>query len=523
MVGLIRILISLAGLIIGLGAIYNALGDKNRAMVANWIANWTHAGFDASIPVLNALQTTLGPITAAFVAAFEQYGGPIATDVRAPIAAVARDAFQTSTLGLTTSGESTPDNALQVASDAMADAFGFGISSAAVTAAFEAVFPEKLNVLNGVGPALAKMAGFDEVAAAVRDPLYENAFGKSLQYHFRGVFKPDLPSEFDAVLWHGRRLLTDDQLRIVFKYSGLKAEYEDPFVKSAFRSVQPRAIATAIQDVPFPRDTMRELLEFGGYRDKDINLMLDAFEGASTRNVRNQYLSATVTAAERGTLTPAEVDSNLTDLNFSDQAKHWVQLTIATRKLEQLAELYRKSISEDYKYGLITDAQYVPSLEAIGIAQADADAHYAVDSAVKLGREAAIAAREAAREAAAVTRAASRAALLNYQVGNFDAAALAAALAVAGVPIAIIPYAVDVAVLRKQASQRMVYGKLVAPADAVLLRERVAAIKEQVIKKVLDIPTARAQLEAFGIPPTNAQDLVAAWAAQALKTPLPVQ
>lgn len=523
MVAVLRLLLYLAEFAIAAFGVWSVLPDKTKAQLTNWVKTWILAALSGAATLLADAEPLLQPIVAAFVAGFNRLGGPIASEIRAPIAAVARTVLSTSAAGLTSSGESTPDNALQMASDAMADAFGFGVSSAGVAAAFEAAFPEKLNVLNGVAPMLAKMAGFDEVAAAVRDPLYENAFGRSLQYHFRSVFKPDLPSEQDAVLWHSRRLDKGWTLKEIFDYSGLKSKYEEAFITSAYRSVQPRAIATAIQDTPFPRTEMQQLLEFGGYRDQDIALMLDAFEGASTRNVRNQYLSAITTAAERGTLTPAEVDSALTDLNFSPQAKNWVALTIATRKLEQLAELYRKSISEAYHYSLITDAQYVPALEAIGIAAADANAHYAVDSEKKLGQQLAADARAAARLAAQVTRAEAKAAFENYAAHNIDDVALAAALAVAGLPAQVIPWAVDVAALRRQSSLRMVFGKLVTANDAVLLREQVAAIKEQVIKKLLDIPTARLQLENFGIPPTNAQDLVATWAAQALKTVLPVQ
>jgi len=151
-------------------------------------------------------------------------------------------------------------------------------------------------------------------------------------------------------------------------------------------------------------------------------------------------------------LTAAEVDSALTDLNFSNTAKHWVQRTIATRKLEQLAELYRKSVSEAYKYSLISDAEYVPALEAVGIAAADANAHFAVDSEAKLGKRAAAAARAAARLAAEITRAESKAALLNYATHNIDEVALAAALVVAGLPAQIIPWAVDVAALRRESA-----------------------------------------------------------------------
>lgn len=523
MPALLDLLLWIGGIGISAFLGWSVLPAKARAQLTNWVRNWLLAALAGSTSLLTDAEPYIQPIIIAFRDAISRYGTTFATELNTPFADLAKGEFLATEAVLRAAGVSTPDNAVDTAAEAVATAFGFGLTSAAEAAAFEAIFPEKLNVLNGVGPMLAKMAGFDEVVAAIRDPLYHNAFGKSAEYHYRSLFKPELPSEFDAVRWHSQRLLSDDQLRTLFNFSGLKPEYEEPFITSAYRAVQPRAIATAVQDSPFPRDEMKSLLEFGGYRKQDVPLMLDLFEQASTRNVRNQYLSAVTTAAEKGTLTAAEVDSALTDLNFSDQAKHWVRLTIATRKLEQLAELYRKSISEDYKYNLITEAQYVPSLEAIGIAEADANAHFAVDSAVKHGRELALAAREAAREAAAVTRAQVKAAIANYQAHNIDAIALTAALAAAGLPLGIIPWAVDVAALRRQSSLRMVFGKLVTANDAVLLREQVAAIKEQVIKKLLDIAPARAALESFGIPPTNAQDLVAAWAAQALKTVLPIQ
>ena len=131
-------------------------------------------------------------------------------DVRAAVAPLAATLVQTSSDNLIAGGASTPDNAIKQAADAFAAAFGFGISSAVVTAAFEAVFPEKLNTLNGAGPMLAQMAGFKEVAQQVLEPLYANAFGRSLEYKYRSIFKPELPDESDAVTWHARRLLTDD-------------------------------------------------------------------------------------------------------------------------------------------------------------------------------------------------------------------------------------------------------------------------------------------------------------------------
>lgn len=489
----------------------------------NILVNFFSSAVGVAGKIVVAVESQLQPLGQLFAASFEAGGPAIAKDLAGPLGDLAKNEFTGVEANLSAIGESTADNAVDTAANAIKSAFGFGMSSAAVAALFEATFPEKLNVLNGVGPMLAKMAGFDEVVEQIRDPLYENAFGKSAQYHYRSIFKPDLPNEDDAVTWHSRGRLSDDQLRVIFKYSGLKAEYETPYIESAYRAISAFIAVRLLESGQLTHDEAYDVLQFNGYRPIDIERLITYSHWAALQPYRAQYLSAVITAAERGTLTTAEVESALTDIQAPQGAAHFVNLTIATRKLEQLAELYRKSISEAYKYSLISDADYVPSLEAIGIAAADANAHYAVDSEAKLGKEAAAAARAAARLAAETTRAASKAALLNYAEHNIDEIALAAALAVAGLPAQVIPFAVDVATLRRQASQRNVFGKLVNPRDAILLHEQVAALKEQVIKKLLDTTTARAQLQALGLPNVNIEDLLAAWAAQALKTILPVQ
>lgn len=490
---------------------------KLKAAVQAWWTSLILNALDVAIPVLSAAGGALNPVVTAFVSAFQANGAELRATVEAPVAALAGAAFNTSSSNLAAAGESTADNAIAQASAAFAAAFGFGISSAAVTAAFEAAFPEKLNVLNGAGPMLAKMAGFDEVAAEVLGPLYRNAFGRSLEYHYRSIFKPELPDEADAVTWHSRRLISDAQLRTIFGFSGLKSEYEEPFVKSAYRALQPRMFATLLVDQPFPTDQVQSALEFAGLRPEDVAFLLPALELASTKNVRQQYLAAAVRSTELGTMTPADLDGVLTSLNFSDDAKSWVQLTVATRKLEQLAELYRKSISEAYKFGQITDDQYVPALEAIGIGAADAQAHYAIDSIALRGRESAAFARAEAKLEASRTRAASSAALASYRAGTIDDVALLAALIAAGVDPAIAAFQVTVAVERKQGPLVFVYGLEISRRDALVLKENVAAVEAQYKKQLIDDAQAAAALSQLGIPERNATPLLATWAALKVK------
>jgi hypothetical protein len=490
---------------------------KLKAAVQAWWTSLILNALDVANPILNAGVAALQPLVQNFVSTMSANGNALTDTIKPAVSALAAGAFNTSAANLTGAGVSTPDNAAAQAASAFAEAFGFGISSAAVTAAFEALFPEKLNSLNGVGPMLAQMAGFEEVAKAVLEPLYANAFGKSLDYKYRSLFKPDFPDEADAVSWHARRLDKEWKLEDVFAVSGLKPQFENAYIQGAYRPVQPRVLMNAYTDAPFPHDEIKDLLEFNGYRDADVTLMLDAFEKNSTKNVRQQFLTAAVRSTELGTQTPQQLDSDMTLLGFSDDAKSWVQLTVATRKLEQLAELFRKSISEAYKYGQITDADYVPALEGIGISAADAEGHYAIDSIAKRGRDSAAFLRAEEKLAAARTRAATSAAVAAYRTGALDEAALSAALIAAGVDPAIAAFIVTVQTERRQGPQVFVYGRLIGHQGAVVLKEKVAAVEAQYKKQLITDAQAAAALVDLEIPDPNAKALLAPWAALKVK------
>lgn len=505
-----------------LGVLDLLFDPKGKERVGHLISNIVGGALSVAIPLLGGLEKDLQSVVKAFVAGFQGFGPQIRSEIEGPVTAFVQGEFNTAEANLLTLGESTPDNAINAGAVAMAAAFGFGIASHGVTAAFESVFPEKLNTFQGAGPMLSEMAGFKEIAAALRDPLYHNAFGKAAEYHYRSIFRPELPDEFDAVLWHSRRLLTDDQLRRVFHYSGLKTEYETPYIRSAYRAVQPRAIASMIQDVVFPYDQMKDLLEFAGLRDVDVHLLLDLLEQNSTKNLRGKYVDALLHAAERGTMTLADLDSHMNSLNFSALAQNYVHLTVSIRKLDQLLEIYRKQVTILYETGQLADADYVPTLEAAGIAAADAEAHYGVDSSKLRGKVLLQQERAAAGEARRLQAVAAKDAEEQFMTGHIDALALGIALAAAGVPPLMVPHLVEIFVARKGGNQVYVFGKPIDRKDEALLREQVAAVEEQTLKKLITPPQALQALATLGIPQPNAEALVSRWAAQADKVILPV-
>ena len=112
----------------------------------------------------------------------------------------------------------------------------------------------------------------------------------------------------------------------------------------AFRPVPPFLLARAAEAGAIPIATLTSLLQFAGFRDGDISTLETAYAALALAPYQAQYLSAAVRSTELGTMTPAELTEVLNDISLNQDQQALVQLTVATRKLEQRAELYRKSI-----------------------------------------------------------------------------------------------------------------------------------------------------------------------------------
>ena len=484
---------------------------KGRARIGNLVYNRVAGALNEAGNILTDVTPLLAGVVNAFATAVKKNGHAIGDGLAAPAAALADTAFKTMVEKLTGAVSYLPEDAPIMVTDAIGAAFGLGASSAAVTAAFEAAFPERLNTIQIAGPILASMAGFEELAANIRDPLYKNAFGKNLEYLYRSTFKPEFASEDDAVKWHSRRLLSDTDLREVFKYSGLKAKYEDAYVASAYRPVPPFLLARAAEAGAIPDAQLTETLEFAGFRKVDIARLKTAYAALALQPYERTYLSTAERAVELGYETPLYLQNVMNSLNLNAEMQNLVQLTVAERKLDNLTVLYKKSISEAYKYGQVSDANYVSSLEAIGIDSADAEALYLVDSIVKQGKAATAAQRSAARLAAQQTRAAMQAAIAEFRTGALDAPGLEAALIAAGVDPQIAAYAVTVQEARKTGTKAFVYGVELSRGAALQLREKVAALAKQSTAQLITYDEALAQLAALGVPDANALALTASW------------
>lgn len=412
-------------------------------------------------------------------------------------------------------GNIRPGEAKDEFRKAMNDAFGFGVGAHFVAVVAELFMPLKALGIPTIAALLAEFSGFKELVGAYHGPLVQHAIRIPSSAEHAAKFRSTPPPGQVAAQWRARRLIADTAADDPIAWSGLMPDFQDAEKAAAYSAVQPRALATLYQDVPFPTAQVQSMLEFHGIRPQDVSVLLDGMQQASIKNVRNSYLASIVQAWERGDITDTEAFDDLQDLNFSQEAIHMVELTVANRKLVQLSELYRRSIDIAYQAGLITDAEYIPQLEAIGIAEADANAHYAIASFTKQRKILAQEEREAAAAARTLIRSSSNAAIADFQAGSINATELAALLASAGMAPLLIPSVVAYQVARQNGRLRLTFGKLLKPADAAILRSQVVDVLERVTKKIVAPQQALVVLEGLGLNQATAAPLVGKAAAAA--------
>lgn len=475
--------------------------------------NFVGAALGQASKLIDELTPTLATIADSFITAWNRDGTTLKDKLVPQFEELARTAFTNLVDGLEAHTNIGPEQWKDVAAQAMADAFGFGLASFGATAAFEAVFPEKLNTLNGVGPMLATLSGFHEVSAATLRPILEAGIARPAMHDANSKFRTVVPSQHDTNQLYGRRLIDELTWARLTSLNGIDLAYEHPVEELSFRPISPRALATAIQDTPFPRDTMLEILRDNAISEGHAHFLADVLEYNSTKNLRNEYANAAIHAYGKGVMSEAELDSILDGLTWSDVAKKFVKDRVALERRVTLATKVEQATLPQIAQGQITPEQGRAQLEAAGLEQ------WYVDLEVSLATTKAtlLAAR---KEASAEHRAELEhrrelvvAAVENFRSGVLDLTGFGAALVAAGLD------AVGVAALvaREEAIQkgrlRLVFGQLLTPEAAATRERQVVAIGQQVKDKLITFDQARNQLVALQVHQPDLDALLARWAA----------
>lgn len=406
-----------------------------------------------------------------------------------------------------------PGDELGAAGVLLGQAFGFGTAAHFAAVVGETLFFTKQLGLAPIAALLAEVAGFSEIIRNVIGPEMEMAVGRRHRQWAAGKFKPDYPSEMDATIWHSRRLLSDDDLREVFKYSPLQQRYEDPFLKSAFRAVQPFILAAGFQDADYDESQLRALFEFNGYRDQDINLILNSVHVRSLANIRNSYVAEAATAYGAGVVSDQEFQDILTEAGWGKAAISMATKRALLVRRVNLAKQVESQVRQLVRQGLLAPEQGKAQLEAAGIQewQANLTITLATTEADLLAAR-----KELSAEAKALTqekRNLTRAAVEQYRAGNLDDAAFSAALLAIGDDPTLIAAYLSLEKATKGSKQRLVFGRMLSPAAAELLREQVSALERQYMSRLIDDAEALNQLTGLQIPSPEKEALIARWAA----------
>lgn len=442
--------------------------------------------------------------------------GPFGKTAAGDYTALLQDLFDAYNANLVAGKITDPTKVDALASTALTEASALGLGAMVVTSLFELFLPKALNSFNWLGPTLAQFSGYDKIVELWRDPLLQAAIGNLSEYNANSEFRTEAPSHRDAEQMFAKRLISQPQLTRLIGWSGLMTEFEAPMLATAYHGIQPRMLTNLLADQDFPLAVVTDALQFSGLRDKDIAFMIPALQWNSTKTVRGQYVSSIIRSAELGSISEAELTSDLQGINYSQQAINLVLLQVAQKRLDSLLTLYRREVDILYATNQTSDANYQVLLTTAGMDPTLADGYYGVASAKLHGKELAAAARAAAKLEAQEIRLALSTAKSLYISGSVDATAMAVAVAASGLDPNLVPLTVALYAAEYSAKRQDVYGVLLPRDKAILLREIVSALAVQVRAGLVTPDMALNALASNNVPKENAQALVSQWASTKL-------
>jgi hypothetical protein len=387
---------------------------------------------------------------------------------------------------------------------------GFGAHALATLP--ELVYFTKNLGLNQTAALVAEFAGFREVLINTHRPFLRTKLGRPAEYVYNRLYPTALPRVGDAATWHGRRIMDEAAAHGLYQSAGLGQTYW-PFIdRASFRPVQPRALATLLQDQPTDRAALTRILEDNAYAPADVTFLLDAFDYASTKNVRNSYVGELVTAYAHGVMADDELTQSLQNLGWSNTAINLVVQRAALQRRVTLAAKVEAQIIPLVRNGLITPSAGSQQLEAAGVQPWYADLEMTLATTQAEIHAAVLAEKEAEREARQTQRNLTRSAIAEFRAGRINAAGLTAALAALGLTPSLITSIVTVEEAAQVGRMRHVFGQLLSPDDARLLQERVAAIEAQYKAGLINEAAAAGQLQTLGLDSSEINGLIARWA-----------
>ena len=508
--GLVR---SLKQLVALLSRIVQGVAHKGVEVWERGFINMLSGEVRAIAWALEQLAPTISKIETDVKNVMLAQAGPIHAALDSTLGQFARDALTTATKSLEARRNITPDQWSEVAGVALADAAAFGLGSFAISAGFEAIFPEKLNTLNSLGPMLATLSGFEEVTRAALGPVLYAGIAQPARYDANSKFRSLMPSLMDARIMYARGKITPAQFQQLAAFAGLAGEWVPATEAVSFRPMSPFFVANAFVDQPLDPNVLTPMFVDMGLSPQNQQVAMAAIRNRSLQQVRTQYESEAIKAYEQGVLSDVELDEVFDALGWSTEARQLARSRALLTRRETLGKEVETQIKMLVSAGLMDGQTALQQLEAAGVQDWKAQLVVTLAETVALMRAQKAELKAEQQLAIKEQRNSARTLLLQFEQGNIDAAALAAGLTLLGLDPTLSTTMVTLAETQRNGRAQYLWGKLLQPAAAKLLRERVAAVGDQVKKELITWQQAYAALQGLGIDLADANAIIAQWAA----------
>jgi hypothetical protein len=427
----------------------------------------------------------------------------------------------------------TAAGAKQAAGALLAKALELGTGAHLLAMLPELAYFTKNLGLSQTAAMVAELAGFAEVIKASHGPFLSTALHRPSTYSFNREYQNALPEIGAAGEMWARRKTDDAGLLALMRSAGMTESWIDPLSLISYRRLQPFVLASAYQNAEVPVDQVRAAVEDAGYSPDNVNLIIDIVQRRSLQKLREAYVQKASGYAGLGYLTLDELDAAADEATYGAEAKMLIRKLTLLEQRATTAKETEAAAKLELEGNLITATQADDLMAAAGVDDWKRKLEVTLGS-TRAALKAALKFESEARAIARKTMAAVEKALLaQYADGTIDEITLTAGLAAAlenylsdlatlgqtpdeialerTLGLTLIAAQVSQATAARKGRPVYTFGLLLSRADAVLLKERVAALKEAVTKADLDTATALAELKSLGIPDSNAQALVDEW------------
>jgi len=383
---------------------------------------------------------------------------------------------------------------------------------------------------------MVDLLAFDEIKNALHRQYFPQAIGERARQHYAKQFKPHIAGPQQALSAFTRGKITEAETANLLDYAGIDQTSRELMAAITYRPVSAFMLAGAYVNQDPPVDILKAAFTDMSLNPSSQTLMMQVITTRALNAERVAYVNAAIAATSKGSMSTAELTAAMDTANYGTAAKDLVMKRVTLAQLDAIAADVERDAIAELEGGLITADQAKGLMASAGIQD------WRINVTVELG--ATKAALKAALKAQSEQRTLAHQTLMltfgaisaQYADGAIDAPTLTAGLTTAlgaylldlqnlgesaaeiasstQLGAAMIAARVSMLTARRAGTPRLVFGLMLDPAHATLLRERVASIKEAVVRTDMGETTALDQLAALGIDQQNATSLVDEWITQ---------